>query len=76
VKRTLGLMSALLLIVLCSGCLFAIQEDRRGYGEYDRGGYGDRDRWARDRDRDEHREHERERGERREHGDRDRDDRR
>ncbi|MBA4374284.1 MAG: hypothetical protein C0402_15645 [Thermodesulfovibrio sp.] len=51
-KRPANLLLAIILLITCSGCLVAVQEDRRGYyGDHDRRDYDDR-RDHRDHDRD------------------------
>lgn len=50
-KKPVHLIFAVILLVTCSGCLVAVQEERRGYREHDQRGYDDRDRGYYDGDR-------------------------
>ena len=45
-KKPVGLILAIILLITCSGCFWGY--DRGGYGDRDRGGYGDQDRGGHD----------------------------
>ena len=42
-RKSLGLILALILLITCSGCFWTVEREQRGYEGRDSGGYGDRE---------------------------------
>ena len=47
-RRHLGLILAVILLITCYGCFWGVENDRRGYDNRERGEHGDRDRAGHD----------------------------
>jgi hypothetical protein len=46
-KRRLGLILAIILLITCSGCLLGVDQERGGYGDRERGGFEEHERGER-----------------------------
>jgi len=41
-RRVINLILVVITLIACSGCFWAVDDDRRGHGDRDRGGHEDR----------------------------------